>query len=49
MALAQISPTGNELISMLKTTSLAVALPLTTDLSNHQSQIAGERARQAQR
>src|SRR5664279_3939786 len=36
-----IPPTGNELISMLKTTSLAVAVPLTTDLYNQQNQIAG--------
>src|SRR6185369_13721115 len=27
-----IPPTGNELISMLKTTSLVIAVPLTTDL-----------------
>jgi polar amino acid transport system permease protein len=27
-----IPPTGNELISMLKTTSLVVAVPLTTDI-----------------
>ena len=27
-----IPPTGNELISMLKTTSLVVAVPLTADL-----------------
>jgi polar amino acid transport system permease protein len=36
-----IPPTGNELISMLKTTSLVVAVPLSTDLYNQQAQIAG--------
>jgi polar amino acid transport system permease protein len=36
-----IPPTGNELISMLKTTSLVVAVPLSTDLYNVQNQIAG--------
>lgn len=36
-----IPPTGNELISMLKTTSLVVAVPLGTDLYNQQNQIAG--------
>jgi polar amino acid transport system permease protein len=36
-----IPPTGNELISMLKTTSLVVAVPLSTDLYNQQNQIAG--------
>jgi polar amino acid transport system permease protein len=36
-----IPPTGNELISMLKTTSLVVAIPLSTDLYNQQAQISG--------
>jgi polar amino acid transport system permease protein len=36
-----IPPTGNELISMLKTTSLVTAVPLTTDLYNQQHQISG--------
>ncbi len=36
-----IPPTGNELISMLKTTSLVIAVPLATDLYNQQNQIAG--------
>jgi len=36
-----IPPTGNELISMLKTTSLVVAVPVSTDLYNQQNQIAG--------
>jgi len=36
-----IPPTGNEVISMLKTTSLVIAVPLTTDLYNQQHQIAG--------
>src|SRR6476619_5418837 len=36
-----IPPTGNEVISMLKTTSLVVAVPLSTDLYNQQNQIAG--------
>ncbi len=36
-----IPPTGNELISMLKTTSLVVAVPLASDLYNQQNQIAG--------
>lgn len=36
-----IPPTGNEVISMLKTTSLVVAIPLSTDLYNQQNQIAG--------
>ncbi len=36
-----IPPTGNELISMLKTTSLVVAVPLSTDLYNQQNQISG--------
>lgn len=36
-----IPPTGNELISMLKTTSLVVAVPLSTDLYNQAEQIAG--------
>jgi polar amino acid transport system permease protein len=35
-----IPPTGNEVISMLKTTSLVVAVPLSTDLYNQQNQIA---------
>jgi polar amino acid transport system permease protein len=36
-----IPPTGNEVISMLKTTSLAVAVPLTTELYNQAHQISG--------
>ncbi|WP_375499903.1 amino acid ABC transporter permease [uncultured Jatrophihabitans sp.] len=36
-----IPPTGNELISMLKTTSLVTAVPLSTDLYNQAEQIAG--------
>ena len=36
-----IPPTGNEVISMEKTTSLVVAVPLSTDLYNQQNQIAG--------
>jgi polar amino acid transport system permease protein len=36
-----IPPTGNEVISMLKTTSLVVAVPLTTDLYNQAHQISG--------
>jgi polar amino acid transport system permease protein len=36
-----IPPTGNEVISMLKTTSLVVAIPLSSDLYNQQNQIAG--------
>jgi polar amino acid transport system permease protein len=36
-----IPPTGNELISMLKTTSLVTAVPLSTDLYNQQHQISG--------
>jgi polar amino acid transport system permease protein len=36
-----IPPTGNELISMLKTTSLAIAVPLTTDVYSQAEQIAG--------
>lgn len=36
-----IPPTGNELISMLKTTSLVTAVPYTLDLYNQQEQIAG--------
>lgn len=36
-----IPPTGNELISMLKTTSLVTAVPLTSDLYNQAHQIAG--------
>jgi polar amino acid transport system permease protein len=36
-----IPPTGNELISMLKTTSLVTAVPYTLDLYNQQNQIAG--------
>jgi polar amino acid transport system permease protein len=36
-----IPPTGNEVISMLKTTSLVVAVPLSTDLYNEQNQISG--------
>lgn len=35
-----IPPTGNEIISMLKTTSLVVALPLTSDLFGRQAAIA---------
>ncbi len=35
-----IPPTGNELISMLKTTSLVVAIPLTTDLYSQARSIA---------
>jgi polar amino acid transport system permease protein len=36
-----IPPTGNELISMLKTTSLVIAVPLSTDLYNVQNNISG--------
>ena len=36
-----IPPTGNEIISMLKTTSLVTAVPYTLDLYNQQHQIAG--------
>ena len=36
-----IPPTGNELISMLKTTSLVLAVPLTTDLYNVAHNISG--------
>lgn len=36
-----IPPTGNELISMLKTTSLVLAVPLTTDLYYQANQISG--------
>jgi polar amino acid transport system permease protein len=36
-----IPPTGNELISMLKTTSLVIAVPVTVDLYSQASQIAG--------
>jgi polar amino acid transport system permease protein len=36
-----IPPTGNEVISMLKTTSLVTAVPLTTDLYNVARQISG--------
>jgi polar amino acid transport system permease protein len=36
-----IPPTGNELISMLKTTSLVTAVPLTTDVYRQATQIAG--------
>ncbi|HJQ43213.1 MAG TPA: amino acid ABC transporter permease [Jatrophihabitantaceae bacterium] len=36
-----IPPTGNELISMLKTTSLVVAVPYTLDLYNQSHQISG--------
>jgi polar amino acid transport system permease protein len=36
-----IPPTGNEVISMLKTTSLVVAVPLTTDLYSVGRQIGG--------
>ena len=36
-----IPPTGNEVISMLKTTSLVTVVPLSTDLFNQQHQIAG--------
>jgi polar amino acid transport system permease protein len=36
-----IPPTGNEVISMLKTTSLVTAVPLTTDLYNQAHQISG--------
>jgi polar amino acid transport system permease protein len=36
-----IPPTGNELISMLKTTSLVIAVPLTTDVYNQAHQISG--------
>ncbi|HZC73563.1 MAG TPA: amino acid ABC transporter permease [Jatrophihabitans sp.] len=36
-----IPPTGNEVISMEKTTSLVVAVPLSTDIYNQQNQIAG--------
>ncbi|HEX6756311.1 MAG TPA: amino acid ABC transporter permease [Mycobacteriales bacterium] len=35
-----IPPTGNELISMLKTTSLVVAVPLTTDLYSKSREIS---------
>jgi polar amino acid transport system permease protein len=35
-----IPPTGNELISMLKTTSLVVAVPLTTDIYSTSREIA---------
>ena len=35
-----IPPTGNEFISMLKTTSLAVAVPYTLDLFGRQRDIA---------
>jgi polar amino acid transport system permease protein len=36
-----IPPTGNELISMLKTTSLVIALPLVDELYNQAHQISG--------
>nr|WP_304046622.1 amino acid ABC transporter permease [Jatrophihabitans endophyticus] len=36
-----IPPTGNELISMLKTTSLVTAVPLASDLYNQAHQISG--------
>jgi polar amino acid transport system permease protein len=36
-----IPPTGNELISMLKTTSLVIAVPLSIDLYNVQNNISG--------
>jgi polar amino acid transport system permease protein len=36
-----IPPTGNEVISMLKTTSLVVAVPLTSELYNQAEQISG--------
>jgi len=36
-----IPPTGNELISMLKTTSLVIAVPLTSDLYSQARQISG--------
>jgi polar amino acid transport system permease protein len=36
-----IPPTGNELISMLKTTSLVIALPLSSELYNQAQQISG--------
>jgi polar amino acid transport system permease protein len=36
-----IPPTGNELISMLKNTSLVTAVPYSLDLYNQQEQIAG--------
>jgi len=36
-----IPPTGNQLISMLKTTSLVIAVPLNSDLYSQASQIAG--------
>ncbi|MEO6886297.1 MAG: amino acid ABC transporter permease [Jatrophihabitantaceae bacterium] len=36
-----IPPTGNELISMLKTTSLVIAVPLNADLYAQASQISG--------
>jgi polar amino acid transport system permease protein len=36
-----IPPTGNELISMLKTTSLVIAVPLSNDLYNAQNNISG--------
>ncbi|MGH3435221.1 MAG: amino acid ABC transporter permease [Sciscionella sp.] len=35
-----IPPTGNELIGMLKTTSLVIAVPLTTDLYSQSEQIS---------
>jgi polar amino acid transport system permease protein len=40
-----IPPTGNELISMLKTTSLVTAIPLTTDLYGHARDIYTANAR----
>ena len=36
-----IPPTGNEVISMLKTTSLVTAVPLTTDLYSRARDISG--------
>jgi polar amino acid transport system permease protein len=36
-----IPPTGNEVISMLKTTSLAIAVPLVSELYNQAHQISG--------
>ncbi len=36
-----IPPTGNEVISMLKTTSLVIAVPLTIDLYSTARQISG--------
>ncbi|HET6877056.1 MAG TPA: amino acid ABC transporter permease [Jatrophihabitans sp.] len=36
-----IPPTGNEVISMLKTTALVIALPLSNDLYNAQNNISG--------